>query len=55
LPIGTKIDAEFSVLFNDGILKNAYVVKQLDACIGSGEAILNLFRAAAGKAILCDK
>lgn len=53
LPIGSKIKAEFSIIFGDvGTFRFLPIVKQLEACISSVEHILRLFQVVAdGKAM----
>jgi hypothetical protein len=49
LPLGSKIKADFSIVFGDvPVFRGAEVVKQLRACLESIEVIVGLFKAAAG-------
>jgi hypothetical protein len=49
LPSGSKMQADFSILFDVGIFKHRDVIKQLNACLTSVEVILGLFRETANK------
>jgi hypothetical protein len=49
LPSGSKMHADFSILFDVGIFKHRDVIKQLNACVASVEFILSLFRETADK------
>ena len=49
LPSGSKMQAEFSILFDVGVFKHRDVIKQLNACVASVEVILGLFRETANK------
>lgn len=50
LPIGCRINAEFSIVFDGvGTFNGCDVINQLDACVSSIEFIIDLFRTAAEK------